>query len=642
MKYRLTRKSQSDLKYSNIFDTLAVGNFKLNDDIIFYLDEPHLNADNLRHGISIAGIDGKYAELTVLHIYDTTGKLIQTLASTAPTVSMRISGSDIIINNEPFEDQVAHNVVRGTVYLVSDTETGSRSEIFEGSDYTITGSVTHCVCESPESTPPDTYVYESENKYPYYVELPKSYEYKGTHYFEDSVSLGETSKMLVHRFEADSYDLELLYHVNGYINALTEVCPNIHNVSTGWLAQDRVFVAEFETLTQRITLQCLFYQYQNTSLNHGEFRVIEDSKTTEFKRQAFSNNGIVTPKTQVKSDANSVWALVCDDVSSPSGSYATGLRRWPGTMGFIHKLSDGSFFIIDGGVGGKNPDYEDYRSMTGTVMNILRTVADSSNIRISGWLITHMHQDHAGVFCEIANSEEYRSIVQIDKVIYNIPELTHSCVATSSTVPEFKEALANLKATGKTEFVKAHMGQTFVFNNLKLTILAAPDNLYLSTDSDSGEKITNIDKLNDTCIISKVNFCGKDIIYMADSHEINNRNIVRPLLLPAFKGIYGLQVAHHGYVDTGSELLYADLFADPKVQPELIIWPVCYEHYSGKTVDGRNYIEGGERYEGVKSHSKNAALTSDKFTHIYPVYNFTMIGSPQIGASWKLMPKDFN
>ena len=66
---------------------------------------------------------------------------------------------------------------------------------------------------------------------------------------------------------------------------------------------------------------------------------------------------------------------------------------WPGGMCMIFKLADGSFFVVDSGVGGRDND----GSSSGWVYASLAKHADDpDNIVVSTWLITHIHSDHAG------------------------------------------------------------------------------------------------------------------------------------------------------------------------------------------------------------------------------------------------------
>ena len=184
------------------------------------------------------------------------------------------------------------------------------------------------------------------------------------------------------------------------------------------------------------------------------------------------------------------------------------------------------------------------------------------------------------------------------------------------------------------------MGQEFNFKNLKLTILTAPENVYMSYDPTNGKIISDLDKLNDASIVCKVSYCSKDIIFMSDAHAKQMRSVIIPVLLSAFNGIQGLQVAHHGYTDTDSDKLYEALNNNTIFQPEFILWPVCYEQFSGNQINGNSYQETpGTNYEGVYYRAGNAAIKD--FKAIYPEYNFSMVTTPNTLGNWTFTPVDF-
>ena len=496
---------------------------------------------------------------------------------------------------------------------------------------------------------PETLLFEqlgdAQPDYPYYVELPVEFgdSMTGTCRFDDKdkVSIGETSKMFIKRFVSTD-------HLYAYVDALESAAPNISKVSDVYFGNSHIIT--YETFSQRITVQYIDYNYNTITdskvENHGELRVIEDSRTGEFNRLSFSNTGL-SPNTDeyaaMPDFTNSAFMMIYDNAGlMPS------YERWPGCMGFVYRLADGSFFIIDGGHGGLNAHNNEnlHRSMAKVLMNALRAYSNDEQIRIAGWLLTHAHQDHIGIFCEFFENSDYKNKVSIDKVIYSLPPEKFSCFDSkehpydSATLAEFKAVLDTLRTEKKTELIKAHMGQEFVFDNLKLNILTAPENVYMSIDPEDGNKITDLGNLNDTSIVCKVSYCSKDIIFMSDAHAQQMRSVIIPVLLSSFAGIQGLQVAHHGYTDTGSEKLYEALNDNTIFQPEFILWPVCYEHFSGKQVNGNTYQEtSGTDYEGVYYREKNAAIKN--FQAIYPENNYSMVTTPSTIGNWTFTPVDF-
>ena len=239
---------------------------------------------------------------------------------------------------------------------------------------------------------------------------------------------------------------------------------------------------------------------------------------------------------------------------------------YPGGMSFIYKLSDGTFFIIDGGICENRTGSAECRGEPSVerLFNTLQALADDKdNIVISGWLITHIHNDHAGAFIDLAERPEYLKKITIKKVIYSQPaDSDMQDGRQAQRLNWMPDALAkmNIKKT-----VKAHPGQTFYFADLKLTILGTHDLV----------KPAVIDSHNNASIVSMVEFGGKKMLFLADAEGAANTQL---------KTHYGsdldadiLQVAHHGYINTNADLVY------PYITPTIVLWPIA--RYDWKTGD---------------------------------------------------------
>lgn len=473
---------------------------------------------------------------------------------------------------------------------------------------------------------------------PYYVELPT--DLVDTYTPDEEVSIGETSRMLIYKGGGEM----LLGH---YMGELEARAPGIIKVSDTRFDTSRVVV--YETLSQRIVLQSLVYDYLSLGPEYMqaekyEVRVIEDSRTGEFNKLAFSNIGYGSASTYngVNFD-NSAFIMLYDNEGSTTTAI-DGTMRYPGGMGFVFRLADGSFFVIDGGMGGNNEYYSEWKSQTETLLSALRAYAsDPNHIRIAGWLLTHLHQDHVGVFDEVVNN--HLNTVSIDKVIYSLPAEGFSGFdkpAAYSIWDDFEEALNTLRAAGKTEIIKAHMGMEFNFCNLGLTILSAPENVYGSYDPVDKKTIADITNINDSCVVCKVNYCSKELLFLADASKVQLNATIIPLLIQYIENnINAIQVPHHGYHDTNANVLYNQLVNSGTISHiEFTLWPVCYEHFCGKNLDGSVYQEEpGVNYTGVYEQSHNAAIKN--ITAIYPENNYSMVATPSTIGEWTFTAVDF-
>ena len=239
---------------------------------------------------------------------------------------------------------------------------------------------------------------------------------------------------------------------------------------------------------------------------------------------------------------------------------------WPGGMCIIFQLADGRFFIIDAGMGGKLADSRKWiGSSSGWIYATLSKHAkDPKNIQVAGWLITHVHSDHAGGLYDMALGyygatnagkhtvmpKEITKYIKIDTLIYNQPATTKfGRNGWMNTI---------INAFNVKRVVKAHPGQVFYYADLKLTIYGAQD-LMLEESSKSGD-------LNDFSVVSRVEFNGKSALFLGDSDTIPN-----PRLAKVYKNSLKsdiLQLAHHGYGDTG------DGDVNSYCNPSIVLWVV--------------------------------------------------------------------
>ena len=236
---------------------------------------------------------------------------------------------------------------------------------------------------------------------------------------------------------------------------------------------------------------------------------------------------------------------------------------WPGGLSMIFKLSDGRFFVIDSGIGGRKDN--DGSSSGWIWASLAKHADDPNNIRVAAWLITHTHSDHAGGLVDMArgwyeNSEGRHSvmpkncteIITIEKLIYNQPA-NMSKFGRAGWIGEIIEAF-DIK-----EVVKAHPGQELWFADLKLTVYTTQD-LLVEVDS-------SIDDLNEYSVVTMIEFNGKRILSLGDADPKNNAMSAK-LYQNELKADV-IQVAHHGYGDTGAKEV------NELCNPDIVLWPVA-------------------------------------------------------------------
>lgn len=434
-------------------------------------------------------------------------------------------------------------------------------------------------------------------------------DYNGEDFDEYNVDIGQGSFMYVVKdTDPDEYD--------AYKESLEE--QGFYLYTTHEIGENKF--ATYITETQIVHTMLVYYDYdENVSdykgpnaQDHYEVRVMEDDRSV-FDLAGLESQNVY----EDKSSEYGFMTLLSDNQVT-----------WPGRMGYIYQLADGSFFIIDGGYW----DDTSAKSSATTLINVMKKYApDPDNIVIAGWLFTHIHSDHIGAFYDISRKSELNSFKEsltIEKVIYNMPNSDEMLIqdshdqytgqlknpeGVSAWEKKFNDALESMNPDA---VIKAHTGQQFFLRDLTLTVYAAQDSILFSNISSGakGQNLESIDWHNSTSVITSVEFRGKTTLFLGDSHKLAFVYYTVPVWRSHMNHEI-VQVAHHGYGDTRANLLYQYL------TPEMVIWPVCREHYNGQKVDGSTYYENGNAYGGVFPGSFNNALKGDDIVQIYPEKN---------------------
>ena len=235
----------------------------------------------------------------------------------------------------------------------------------------------------------------------------------------------------------------------------------------------------------------------------------------------------------------------------------------------IYKLSNGKFFVIDTLVGGRNE-----KTSAPWLYKTLKKLAGSDKIVVQAWLITHIHTDHLGALVDIARGYgrnngtkqtfDYKKNITIEKFIYNQPSdsIMNKCGNANKGW-----ATEVIKAFNIKNVVKAHPGQIFYIGDAEMRILSSQDMLV--------DRGTNISSYNEYSIVSQITFNGKTLIALADSEAESNARIAQ---------VYGsklkshlLQVAHHGYGETGAKAV------NDLANPDAILFPNVESHWESIT-----------------------------------------------------------
>lgn len=247
-----------------------------------------------------------------------------------------------------------------------------------------------------------------------------------------------------------------------------------------------------------------------------------------------------------------------------------------GTMGYILRLEDGRFIIIDGGF--KNPH-------TADIYNTIKeqNVLEGKPI-IAAWLITHPHTDHIEApltFLRTYTKDE----VEIQAFIHHLPSedlVTKKGVSKDEISGYISRWYAPIYENLSTKFpdtkvILAHAGQHFEYGSIKIDVLFTSENIYKKSMADT----------NTSSVMYSIKGNSGRMIILGDQQEIG---------CALLNAIYGdtlkcdlVQVAHHGY-NGGDTDMYASMAA------KYAIWPSSYEdiierkaHYNPSY--GRNFFD---------------------------------------------------
>ena len=282
-----------------------------------------------------------------------------------------------------------------------------------------------------------------------------------------------------------------------------------------------------------------------------------------------------------------------------------GNADWPGGMCIIYKLADGRFFIVDAGIGGTKSDGRGFvgSSSSWIYETLAKHAADPKNIEVAAWLITHPHSDHAGGLYDMALGyygskngakhcvmpKEIKKYIKIDTLIYNAPDNLPDC-NREGWIPEI------IKQFNIQKVVKAHAGQVFYYADLKFTVYGSLD-IVTENKHKCGDT-------NDYSLAIKVAFNNKTALLLGDSDTVPNAELA-PIYKHELKSDI-LQLAHHGYGDTG------DASVNSYCNPSWVLWVVSNsDQRSGQKVNVNTSIGNLKNVTHIKPGTDNLVYDSN-------------------------------
>ncbi len=215
-------------------------------------------------------------------------------------------------------------------------------------------------------------------------------------------------------------------------------------------------------------------------------------------------------------------------------------------MSFIIRLSDGSFILIDGGLGERAEQ---------TYKKLIQLNGSRKNIRIRAWILSHSHGDHFRMFRRFANT--YADKVTLERVLYcPVP------AAYSQTREEemyfINELPSNVALFEGAVLCPIYTGMVFQYADVKLEILLSNEQLYKHGD---------IGYFNDSSTVFRISNEGGSMLFLGDM-GIRGCTWLMETYGDTLKSDM-VQTSHHG-VETAPFKIYEI------IKPSTVFWP-CQE-----------------------------------------------------------------
>ena len=231
-------------------------------------------------------------------------------------------------------------------------------------------------------------------------------------------------------------------------------------------------------------------------------------------------------------------------------------------MSYFLRLSDGSFFVIDGGFNDNGEEDDLYDALRS-----LNVRPDGIKIRV--WLITHGHDDHYNTLRGfVANKADK---VTVEKIVFS---QTHGDYLKNSDTVWHWDIRGFADAFAGCAFVRPFAGQRWRLPGCAVDVLFSAQ--------DAFNNPFYIKSLNNASTVIRINACGQTILFPADI-EADSADILC--------GCFGnnlkcdvLQIAHHGYHGASDEFY-------TYCQPKLVLYPVM-EGYDKRfdNMEHGNYV----------------------------------------------------
>ncbi len=229
---------------------------------------------------------------------------------------------------------------------------------------------------------------------------------------------------------------------------------------------------------------------------------------------------------------------ICDPLIIPVCS-GTGGPGFDEGMGYLIRLSDGRFLIVDGGY--------PQQIFAEKIFLLLKQYAATPNpVRIAAWILTHAHIDHVGAFLEFAKRYKDDPSVVIESFLLDFVEDPEFCrFFENSSARVVKNAILDCYPNAK--IYRPLTGQTYPFGTMILRVLFTTQDYLpriIPNEPDATEKNPKKGDGNHLSLVFRLETDNSSFLILSDTTKVCCDELCRrygTLLKSDF-----VQMAHHG------------------------------------------------------------------------------------------------
>lgn len=292
------------------------------------------------------------------------------------------------------------------------------------------------------------------------------------------------------------------------------------------------------------------------------------------------------------------------DYTAPEGNYPViwtqfGLEDFGGeesSLGYIIRLADGSFIIIDGGENIFEPDL----AVEDRIYKILKKQApDPDNIIISAWIITHAHSDHFGGLFQFTDTYSNDPTITIKQLVYNLPD---NSKVPDSNVTYAQDILRSACLTkNNAQLLKPHTGNVLYYPGVKINMLY--------TQEDHLDDNTNgiIGNYNAASLVMQFVMDDGTTLLIGSDHPVNGSNDgynwcngVLYKWYGTFIESYVVSTFHHGYGGGADTVIY------DVIKAKLVLWDTDIYRVTSGSLTNNNfnaYFAKADDLSGISTYT---------------------------------------